>query len=343
MRPIAIGKRSLAEGPPYLIAEAGVNHDGDPQRAFDLVDIAAKAGADAVKFQMFEARTLAVPSAPPADYQRRVSSSQFEMLESLELDRPVFSNLASHARDLGLEFICTPFSIETARYLVESLGLSTIKVSSGDLTYTSLLRYLSATGRTVLLSTGMANEDEIDRALIDLGGADVVLLHCVSQYPAPETEANVRALEVLRRRTGDPVGFSDHFSDVLPSILATAMGARVIERHFTYDKTAAGPDHSASMSPEDLAGWVDLMHRAFESCGTGMKLPQPSEAETRMVVRRSLVAAEALSAGRILTDRDLDALRPGDGVSPQHIDRFTGSRLRRDLAAGEQISMDDVD
>ena len=210
---------------------------------------------------------------PLAAYQTG-ATSQFELLSRLELEDSVFLDLASHAAESGIEFLCTPFSIEAARFLVDEVNVQAIKVASGDLTYTQMLRYLASTSKPILLSTGMADLVEISRALVDLEGSDVVLLHCTSQYPAPPRDANLTAIKALRDLTGDPVGFSDHFVEDVPSLMAVAMGVRVIERHFTFDSSADGPDHKASMDPEKLQSWVEAIRVADAALGSGAKAAQ---------------------------------------------------------------------
>ena len=322
-------------------AASGVNHNGDPRIAHDLVDIAASAGADAVKFQKFEARTLVRRDTPLAAYQTG-ATSQFELLSRLELEDSVFLDLASHAAESGIEFLCTPFSIEAARFLVDEVNVQAIKVASGDLTYTQMLRYLASTSKPILLSTGMADLVEISRALVDLEGSDVVLLHCTSQYPAPPRDANLTAIKALRDLTGDPVGFSDHFVEDVPSLMAVAMGVRVIERHFTFDSSADGPDHKASMDPEKLQSWVEAIRVADAALGSGAKAAQPSEADTRRVARRSLVFARDLKIGHIIAGSDLAALRPADGISPQDVDRVIGRRVLQGSRAGEIVTWDGI-
>ncbi len=342
-RDISIGETSLTEGPPYLIAEVGVNHNGDLGRALELVDIASEAEADAVKFQLFEADSLARRDAPHAEYQAGVSENQYTMLSNLELPRHDFEVIADHARDRGIEFLCTPFSVDAATFLVDVLDVPALKVSSGDLTYTPLLRFLASTGRVLLLSTGMATMDEIRKALADCDGADVVLLHCVSQYPAPIEQANIAAMDQLRELTGDPVGFSDHFLEFAPSIVATALGARLLERHFTTDRSLPGPDHMASMNPDELRAWVVEVRNAYWSLGDGIKSPQRTEQDSRVVARRSLVATEPLPAGTVVAAPHLTALRPADGISPQQIDEVVGMTLKVDVAPGEPLRWSDLE
>jgi N-acetylneuraminate synthase/N,N'-diacetyllegionaminate synthase len=341
LRDIRIGERSLAYGLPYLVAEAGVNHDGDLTTALEMVDLAADVGVDAVKFQMFGSDDLVRIDAPSAAYQGR-AKSQHQLLTDLQLDQTDLAKLAEHARHRGIEFLCTPFSVGALRFLVDELDVVAIKLSSGDLTYSELLRVAAATGLPILLSTGMATMDEIQRALDDLRAGTVVLLQCVSQYPAPTGEANLRTLATLQELTGAPVGFSDHSSDTAPSIAAVALGARLIERHFTLDRNRPGPDHRASLDPADLRRWVADVAAAHAALGDGVKSPQPSEIETRFVARRSLVAGRDLLVGETVMAADLLALRPADGISPQEVDRVVGRTMRRAVDRGRPLRWDDL-
>ncbi len=343
MRPITIGSRHLAIGPPYLIAEAGVNHNGDVTLGRDLIDLAAASGADAVKFQMFTAESLTREHAPSAEYQAEVAVDQHEMLRSLELPPSAFVELAEHARSKDIEFLCTPFSIEAARFLIDEVGVNAVKVSSGDLTYARLLRYVASKGLPVLLSTGMADAGEVDRALLDLAGTDVILFHCVSQYPAPEKEANLKRLDTLRMLAGDPVGFSDHFEDVTVSMAAVARGARLVERHFTIDRSLPGPDHKMSMGPDEVIRWVGEMHRVDRLLGSAEITPVVSETDTRVVARRSLVATRSMPVGTVIGADDVEELRPDDGVSAQSVDRVVGNVLAQALDSGDVVTWFAVD
>ena len=342
MREIRVFGRALDSIRAYLIAEAGVNHNGEPEVAARMVQVAADAGADCVKFQLFNADSLVRPDAPFAKYQVGQDRSQHEMLSKLELQGETVRQLLEQARGHDIDFLCTPFSMTQARFLVEDLGLDTVKVGSGDLTFTPLLRYLADAGVTVILSTGMATIDEVERAVQDLDGAPTILLHCVSQYPAPPAEANLRAIDELRVLTGDPVGFSDHFVEDYVSLTARALGALVLERHFTLDRAQNGPDHAASMDPDGLTRWVSQIRGIETALGSGVKAPMPSEEDTRKVARRSLVAAKDLDAGSAVTPDDLVALRPADGISPQEIDVVVGKVLVADVKAGSPLSWSDL-
>ena len=338
MRRVLLFGKPINEKRAYLIAEAGVNHNGDMSRAREMVRVAGESGADCVKFQAFDADSLARPDAPFADYQKGQAESQHSMLASLTLRPEDFEELQAMAADLEIDFLATPFSVDQARFLVETMQLDTVKVGSGDLTFSPMLRYLAGARVTVILSTGMATVSEIKAALDDLDGTDTVLLHCVSQYPAPPHEANLKAIQELRSLTGDPVGFSDHFLEDHLSPAARALGAVVLERHFTLDKNLPGPDHKASMDPVELQSWVDRIREVEQALGSGVKSPMPSETNTREVARRSLVAARHLDKGHEIEFDDLTALRPADGISPQLIDQIVGRRTTRPVKRGQLLT-----
>ena len=347
-RTFAIAGRAI--GPderPYLIAEVGVNHDGDPAKALRPVDAAADAGADAVKFQTFHAEALATAGAPQAEYQRARASagSQREMLHALELPIDGLRAAFERARERGIVAFSTPFDIESVATLVE-LGVPALKVGSGDLTNLFLLRRVAAAGLPLILSTGMATLDEVDAAVAAIrsaGDPQLALLHCVSAYPAPPAETNLRVIPAMRERYGVEVGFSDHTTGLAAPIAAIALGATIVEKHVTLDHNLPGPDHAASMEPDQLRVLVSSLHEAHVALGSGSKGPQPSEADTRHVARRSLVLRHELPRGAQIALEDLDAKRPADGISPLRLDEVLGRRLTRDLAADAILMPDDLD
>ncbi len=348
MKPFSIAGRSIGrDDAPYLIAEAGVNHNGDPALALQLVDAAADAGADAVKFQTFRATSLATASAPQAAYQqeRAAASSQVEMLRRLELPADALRAAFARAADRGIAAFSTPFDLGSAALLME-LGVPALKVGSGDLTNLLLLRAVAAAGNPVILSTGMATIDEVDAAVAAIragGDPPLALLHCLSAYPAPPPETNLRAIRALRARYGVEVGFSDHTTGMAAPIAAVALGAVIIEKHLTLDRDLPGPDHAASMEPHELAALAAALNEAHAALGDGQKRPQPSEEDARRVARRSLVAARDLAAGTVLTAADLDAKRPADGISPLLLDAVIGRRLVRDLPEDGILAPEDLD
>ncbi len=328
----AIGSRAIGrDEPPFVIAEAGVNHNGDPSLAIRLIDAASDAGADAVKFQTFDARSLATAQAERAAYQRGSGdgSSQRAMLESIQLPDDLWADLARHAEDRRIAFLSTPFDEHSVSVLAR-LRLGAFKVGSGDLTNALLLRAVGRLGVGVILSTGMGTIEEVDDALRELrgaGAASVALLHCASIYPAAIEDVNLRAIDTLRDRFGVLVGFSDHTEGSLASILAVARGAVIIEKHLTLDRSLPGPDHAASLEPAEFTGLVTAIHDAWRALGDGRKRPRPGEREIMRVARRSLVARRALPAGHVVQTGDLDAKRPGTGISPMRVDAVVGRRL----------------
>ncbi|MCC7015877.1 MAG: N-acetylneuraminate synthase [Rhodospirillales bacterium] len=350
-----------------LVAEAGVNHDGDPARALELVDAAARAGADAVKFQAFRAESLASATAPKATYQAMTTGageSQRDMLRRLELAPEAFRAARARARERGIRFLSTPFDLSSLSFLADDLALDTLKIGSGDLTDAALLLAAARAGLPVILSTGMATLGEVEDALGALAfgyaaGPDerparaafrtafaatsgraalqrnVTLLHCTSAYPAPAGEANLRAMETLRRAFALPVGLSDHTGGIAVATAAAALGAAVIEKHLTLDKSRPGPDHAASLDPREFASLVAAVREVESALGDGNKRPQPSEAANRTVARKSLFARRAIAKGETFTAGNLGVLRPGDGVSAMdYFDRL-GQRAARGYAEGE--------
>lgn len=328
--------------PVFVVAEAGVNHNGDPALAARLVDAAADAGADAVKFQTFSARALVSPRAPKAAYQRETTGSgesQLDMLTRLELDREQHAALQAHAARRGLVFFSTPFD-EASADLLHSLGVPLFKVPSGEITNLALLRHVAANHRPIILSTGMSTMEEVQSAvdaIREAGSPPLALLHCLSAYPAPVAEMNLRAMDSLRARFGVPVGLSDHTTGIEISIAAVARGAAIVEKHLTLDRALPGPDHRASLDPRDFTAMVTAIRAVEAALGDGVKRPMPSETDTRSVARKSLVAARAIPAGQRLTADSIAIRRPGTGIPPGDLSRVLGRPVRYDLAAGDVI------
>lgn len=346
--PFAIGRRAIGQDhPPFVIAEAGVNHNGDPDLARQLIDAAADSGADAVKFQTFEAGSLATADAEPAAYQRTSAAgvSQLGMLRGLELPRSAWPDLAAHAGRREIIFLSTPFD-EPSVDLLAGLGLPAVKIGSGDLTNALLLRAVGRLGLAVILSTGMGTLEDVEAALHELntaGAESVALLHCASIYPAALADVNLRAIDTLRDRFGVAVGFSDHTVGLLASVLAVGRGAVIIEKHLTLDRTMPGPDHAASLEPAEFAGLVVQVRDAWSALGDGAKRPRPAELEIMRVARRSLVTRRALPAGHVLEASDLDAKRPGTGISPMQVDLVVGRRLSAPVRADHLLRAGDVE
>lgn len=345
---VAADRRIGADAPVFIIAEAGVNWNGDLGLAERLVDTAADAGADAVKFQTFTADEVASPAAPKAPYQLETTNaaeSQGTMLRRLELSAPQHRVLADRCRARGLVFLSTPFG-ERSADLLDALDVPLFKISSGDVTNLPFLEYVARKGRPVILSTGMSYLAEVAAAVAALeaaGAHELVLLHCVSAYPADAGEANLRAMDTLREAFHVPVGYSDHTQGTEVALAAAALGACMLEKHFTLDRTLPGPDHRASLEPDELRALVRGVRTVERALGTGVKEPSPSEAATRPLARRSLAAAADLPQGAVLTAEMLIAVRPATGLAPDLRPQVVGRRLRRKLAAGELIAWTDLE
>jgi N,N'-diacetyllegionaminate synthase len=345
---IEIAGRRIGPGQPcFVIAEAGVNHNGDPAIARRLVDAAADAGADAVKFQTFTADRVAVADAPKAAYQQRTAPaarSQHDMLAQLELSADDHRSLIEHCAARSITFLSSPFDADSAD-LLASLNVPAIKLGSGELTNLPLLRHVAALGLPLLLSTGMSDLDEVTAAVeaVRAAGAEqIALLHCVSSYPADPAEANLRAMATMGAAIGLAVGWSDHCEGVEVALAAVAFGAMVIEKHLTLDRTMDGPDHRASTEPGPFADMVRAIRAIESALGDGVKRPMPGERNTREVARRGVVAATDIAAGVPISADMLTTLRPATGISPVHIDKLIGRAATRDLPAGHRIDWSDL-
>ena len=348
VEPLRLGGRPIGPGHPcFVIAEAGVNHNGDPAVAHRLIDVAADAGADAVKFQTFDPERLVTAAAPKAAYQLAntgATESQLAMLRRLVLAPEALEPLAAHAASRGLLFLSTPFD-EGSADLLETLGVPAFKISSGEVTNHPFLEQLARKGKPLLLSTGMSTLAEVAEAVEAVragGGPPLALLHCVSNYPAAPAECNLRAMETMRRAFGVPVGWSDHTEGLRVSLAAVAAGASLLEKHFTLDRGLPGPDHRASLEPGELAALVTAVRETESTLGDGDKRPMASEAAIAAVVRRSVHAARALPAGHVLAEDDLVALRPGTGLPPAMRRRLVGRTLRVSVEGGEMLQEESV-
>jgi N,N'-diacetyllegionaminate synthase len=328
-----------------VIAEAGVNHNGDLQLARQLVDAAAAAGADVVKFQTFQANQLATERAEQAAYQQQAlgqTQSQLAMLQQLELKPEQHSQLIKHCQQQGIEFLSTGFDSPSIE-LLASLQLKRWKIPSGEITNLPYLRQIGAQGQPVILSTGMANLGEIEAALVVLEQAgtprsQITVLHCTTEYPAPPEEVNLRAMQTIAQAFGVAVGYSDHTAGIAVPIAAVAMGATVIEKHLTLDRNLPGPDHQASLEPDNFAVMVRSIRTIEQALGDGIKRPSASEQFNIPVVRKSLVAARPILAGELFSEANLTAKRPGAGISPMQWDAWIGRPASRDFAADELIA-----
>ncbi len=346
---ITLADREIGDGAPsFVIAEIGSNHDGQLERALALVDVAADAGADAVKFQSFRAAGLLARRWPDADGGWKTAEA-YPVLERLEVPAEWHAPLRDRARERGVMFLSTPFD-ESRAALLAALGVPAFKVASGDLTHHPLLRTLAAYGRPLLLSTGLATPDEIGAALdavAEGAGAPervppVVLLHCVSLYPLRPGDANLRALEPLRGRFGCLVGWSDHSPGHTLALGAVALGACVVEKHITDDRNRRGPDHGYAMEPGEFRAMVDAIRELETGLGDGTKRPRPDEEPERRWARRSVYAARSLPAGSLLEATDLKVVRPALGLEPDAVLQLIGRTLRRPLAVDEPVREEDA-
>jgi N-acetylneuraminate synthase len=329
-----------------IIAEAGVNHNGDLELARQLVASAAAAGADFVKFQTFVAEKIISREAPKAEYQRGTTDpgeSQFEMVRKLELSRTHHEVLIEECRRHGIGFFSTAFDRESFDLLVE-LGLDMVKIPSGELTNLPLLRYMTRLGLPTMLSTGMANLGEIEAAIAAIEAAGtprerITVLHCTTEYPAPMEDVNLRSMLSMKSAFGVEVGYSDHTPGIEVPIAAVALGATVIEKHFTLDRNLPGPDHQASLEPDELKRMVDAIRNIERALGDGIKRPSPSELKNKPIARKSLVACRAIAAGEVFSADNITAKRPGTGISPMRWDEVIGRRAVRAFAVDELIEL----
>ena len=341
---IEIGTRLVGPGHPcFIIAEAGVNHNGDVGLARQLVDTAVAAGADAVKFQAFRAERLASPTASRAEYQVENmggDESQIDMLKRLELSDNEQRELQRHCIERGISFLSSPFDEERADFL-ETLSVGAYKIPSGEITNVAFLRHVAAKDKPLIVSTGMADLDEVREAVDAVrsaGNTNLVLLHCLSDYPADPAQANLRAMQTMADAFGVAVGFSDHTPGNEVSLAAVALGACVIEKHFTLDRTMPGPDHMASLEPSELATLISGIRTVESALGDGEKRPMSSEADTATFARKSLVAAIDLPVGATITREAVAIMRPGTGLPPSQMDSVVGKKIKIALSAGDLLT-----
>jgi N,N'-diacetyllegionaminate synthase len=345
---VYIGGRPVGAGHPvYLVAEAGVNHGGEVGRALELVDAAADAGADAVKFQIFDVDLLVARGTAKAEYQKVAGGAhetQDEMLRSLQLDRDAFALVSERARSRGIAFLASPFDEASVDLLVE-LGAPAIKIASPDLVNLPLVEYVASTGRPLVLSTGMADMEEV-RAAVEAaraaGATELVVLQCTSAYPARPEDANLAVMGTLAGELDVPIGFSDHTVGTTVAIAAAALGACLIEKHLTLDRALPGPDHAASLEPAEFAALVTACRTAAAAIGDGVKRPVEAELANVPVVRRSVAAAADLPAGSVLTRSALVALRPGTGIPAAGLEDLVGRELARDVERFQLLALEDL-
>jgi len=357
-------------GKTYIIAEAGVNHNGSLEIAKDLIDVAVQCGADAIKFQTFRTENLVSKDARKADYQKKnteADESQFDMIKKLELDENAHHELIQHCRVRGIQFLSTPFDLDSLRLLTSHFELPYVKIASGEITNAPFLLEVARMGKAVILSTGMSTLGEIEMALGILAfgyiGKEkqprmeefqeayssiegrrllqqrVSLLHCTTEYPAPFSEVNLKAMDTLRSAFGLPVGFSDHTPGIAISIGAVARGARIIEKHFTLDSNLPGPDHKASLEPEELKKMIEAIRQIEAALGYSYKIPAPSEIKNKAVARKSLVVSQAIKKGEKFTKENLTTKRPGTGLSPMYYWEFLGKIAKQDYAQDERVDL----
>lgn len=330
----------------FVIAEAGVNHNGDFAMALRLIEAAAHAGADAVKFQTFKSDKLVAARAGKAEYQVAngvTEDSQLAMLRKLEMPEDWHFRLRDQAEALGLVFLSTPFDIESAHFLAQ-MGMSTFKVPSGEIVNLPLLRAVAKLAKRIILSTGMCDLDEVQAAVSALQKAgmkreQITVLHCTTEYPAPLDEVNLLAMKAMGEVLGVAMGYSDHTEGITVPVAATALGARVIEKHFTLDRGLPGPDHRASLEPKELAAMVTAIRQVERALGDGQKRVTPSELKNRLPVRQSIVAKTRIRYGEVFSENNLTTLRPGDGISPMLWDSLLGQNAKRDFEAHEAIQI----
>jgi len=329
-----------------IIAEVGVNHNGNLDLAKQLVDAAANAGADLVKFQTFKASHVVTQNSPKAEYQKKNTpkeQSQFEMLKGLELTIEMHEALIAHCKKKKISFFSTGFDIQSLDYL-HSLGFNCFKIPSGEITNLPYLRHVGTFGKSLILSTGMATLCEIEDALnvleaVGMLRKNIIVLHCNTAYPTPMADVNLKAMCTIRDTFGVDVGYSDHTLGIEVAIAAVTLGAAVIEKHFTLDRNLPGPDHKASLLPNEFAEMVRSIRNIEQALGTGIKQPSPSELKNKPIARKSLVAIKPIRAGDVFAKENIGVKRPGTGISPMLWDKVMGQVANRDFATDELISL----
>ena len=339
----------------YIIAEAGVNHNGSEKLALEMIDVASESGADAIKFQTFKAINLASKYSQTADYQKNNTNevSQLSMLKKLEISERLHLKLFEKCKALNIEFLSTPFDSDSAKFLID-LGMNKIKIASGEITNLPFIEELSKFNVPMILSTGMSSLEEVKDAVFTIKNMRIknkfseplshilTLLHCTSNYPTKLQDLNLRAIQTLSSELQIPVGYSDHSEGIKVASLAVAMGARVIEKHFTLDKNMDGPDHRASLSPEELFQMIKEIRETEVIMGDGAKLPKLSEIPIRELVRRSVVLVSHKIIGETLDFEDLKILRPGNGIPPSEIQKVVGKKVIKDVKKGSILRWSDL-
>jgi len=344
MKKVKIGKKMLGEREPcFIVAEAGVNHNGNVDLAKKLIDAAKDARADAVKFQAFKTEKVVTKYAEKANYQKEttgLSESQYEMIKRLELKEEEFVELYDYSKKKNIIFLSSAFDKESVD-LLDYLGVPAFKVASGEITNFPLLQYVAEKKKPIILSTGMSTLDEIEDALEIIrqkGVEDIVPLHCVTSYPAKIEDANLKVIETLRHRFKLPVGFSDHTLGITVPIAAVTLGAVLIEKHFTLDKTLPGPDHRGSLEPDELKDMIKAIRDVEQALGDGIKKPTEDEERIKKTVRRSIVAKVEIPKGTVITENMLDFKRPGTGIEPKNLNEVIGKKTKKDIKPDELIT-----
>ena len=328
----------------FIIAEAGVNHNGSLELAKKLIDVAVEAGADAVKFQTFKAVNLVSQTAEKADYQKQTtdeSESQFDMIKKLELDFDAHKNLIEYCKERKIMFLSAPFDHDSINLLNE-LGLKIFKIPSGEISNLPYLRLIGSLGKQVILSTGMSTLKEVGDALtilVDSGTKkeDITVLHANTMYPTPMEDVNLNAMQTIQKEFDVAVGYSDHTLGIEVDISAVTMGASIVEKHFTLDKTMKGPDHKASLDPKELRAMVSAIRNIEKALGNGVKVPSRSEQPNITVARKSIVAKKMIKQGDVLTEENITVKRPGNGISPMKWNEVLGTLATRDYQMDELI------
>lgn len=331
-----------------IIAEAGVNHNGNVETAMRLIDAAANAGVDYVKFQTFKAEKLVSKAAVKADYQStntgNSTESQLEMLQKLELSENDHYFLLDYCKQRKVSFFSTAFDLDSLDFL-KKLGLTLFKIPSGEITNRPYLEKVAAIASEIIISTGMCTLEEIEEAIAvikDISNSKITVLHCNTEYPTPFADVNLQAMLTIGNKFGVDVGYSDHTLGIEVSIAAVALGATVIEKHFTLDKTLPGPDHAASLEPDELRAMVSGIRNIEAALGSSIKAPSTSEAKNMVIARKSIHLKVSKCEGDVITEDDLEMLRPGDGISPMRLKTITGKILRFDLPAGHKLTYTDL-
>ena len=341
-----ITQRGNESGSTLVIAEAGVNHNGSLSRAKEMIDTASESGADVIKFQTFNAESLVTRSAEKADYQKKTTSqyeSQFEMIKKLELNRHAHEELSTYCESKSIQFASTPFDIGSVNLLVD-LNVPFLKIPSGELTNLPYLRHIGRVQKSIIMSTGMASLEEVKSAVEELISSvlekdNLTLLHCNTEYPTPIEDVNLNAMLTIRDELGTKVGYSDHTQGIEIAVAAVALGACVIEKHFTLDRSLSGPDHIASLEPDELKNMISAIRNVEKALGNGLKTPTISEMKNIPIARKSIVAKSEIRIGEYFSEKNLTVKRPGTGIPPTKWDSIVGTKSKKKFAPDDLIQI----